>query len=48
MVKVVVAYILNAQIINNEYKHDGASFVAPKPWRSCGFIVSIVVRAHAE
>ena len=48
VVKVVVAYILNAEIINNEYKNDGAPFVAPKPWRSSGFILSIVVKAHAE
>ena len=48
MVKVVVAYILNAEIINNEYKHNGAPFVAPKPWRSGGFIVAIVVKARAE
>ena len=48
VVKVVVSYILNAEIINNEYKNDGAPFLAPKPWRSSGFIVSIVVEAHAE
>ena len=48
MVKVVVAYILNSKIINNEYKHDGAPFLAPKPWRSSGFIVSIVVKVRAE
>ena len=44
----VVAYILNAKIINNEYKHDGAPFVAPKPWRSGGFIVAIFVKASVE
>ena len=44
----VVAYILNAEIINNEYKHNGAPFVAPNPRRSGGFIVAIVVEAHAE
>ena len=48
VVKVVVAYILNAKIINNEYKNDGAPFVAPKPWRSSGFIVAIVVKARAD
>ena len=48
VVKVVVAYILNAKIINNEYKHDGAPFLAPKPWRGCGFIIAIVVKARAE
>ena len=31
VVKVVVAYILDAEIISNEYKHNGAPFVAPKP-----------------
>ena len=48
MVKVMAAYILNAKIINNEYKHDGAPFVARKPWRSSGFIVAIVVMARVE
>ena len=43
-----VAHIIDAEIINNEYKHNGVPFVAPKPWRSGGFIVSIVVKAHAE
>ena len=46
--KLVVAYIFNAEIINNEYKHDRAPFVAPKSWSSSGFIVAIVVKAHAE
>ena len=46
--KAVVSYILNAEIIKNEYKHDGAPFVAPKPWCSCGFIIAIVVKARAE
>ena len=31
MVKVVVTYIIDAKIINNEYKHNGAPFVVPKP-----------------
>ena len=48
VVKVVVAYILNAEIINNEYKNYGAPFVEPKPWRSCGFIIAIVVKARSE
>ena len=48
MVKVVVTYILNAEIINNEYKHDGAPFLAPKYWLSSGFIVAIVVKARAD
>ena len=48
VVKVVLAYILNAKIINNEYKHYGAPFVEPKPWRSCGFTIAIVVKARAE
>ena len=48
VVKVVVAYILNAEIINNVYKHDGAPFVEPKPWRSCGCIIAIVVKARSE
>ena len=48
MVKAVVAYILSAEIINNEYKGDGAPFVAPEPWRSSGFIVAIHVQARAE
>ena len=38
MVKVVVTYILDSKIINNESKHDGAPFVAPKPWSSGGFV----------
>ena len=41
----VVAYILNAEMINNEYKHDGAPFVAPKFWRGSRFIVTIVVKS---
>ena len=48
MMKVGVNYILNAKIIKNEYKHDGVPFVAPKPWRSSGFIVAIVVKERAE
>ena len=48
MVKVVVAYILNAEIINNENKHDGAPFVAQKSWHGSRFVVSIVVKACAE
>ena len=48
MVKLVVAYILNAEIINNDYKHDGAPFVAPKSWRGSRFIVTIFVKACAE
>ena len=44
----VVAYILDAQIINNEYKHNGASFVAPKPWRGGGFVVSSIVKERSE
>ena len=48
MVKVVVIYILNAEIINNEYQKNGAPFLAPKPWRSGSFIVSIVVKACVE
>ena len=43
-----VAHILDTEIINNEYKHNGAPFVAPKPFRSGGIIVSIVVKARAE
>ena len=46
--KMVVAYIPNAEIINNEYKHIGAPFVAPKPWRSGGFVVASIVKARAE
>ena len=48
MVKVVVDYILDAEIINNEYKHNGAPFVVPKPWRSGGFVVASIVKARAE
>ena len=48
MVKVVVAYILDDEIINNEYKHNGAPFVAPKTWRSGGFVVSSIVKVRAE
>ena len=48
MVKVVVAYILNAKSINNENKHDGAPFVAPNFWRSSGFIVANFVKACAQ
>ena len=44
----VVTQIIEAEIINNEYKHDGEPFVAPKPWRSSGFIVAIVVKAREE
>ena len=48
VVKVLVAYILNAEIINNENKHDGAPFVAPKSWSGSCLLVSIVVKACAE
>ena len=48
MVKVVVAYILDAKIINNEYKRNGASFVVPKSWRSGGFVVASIIKACAE
>ena len=44
----VVAYILDAEIINNEYKHNGATFVAPNPWHSGGFIVAGIIKARAE
>ena len=44
----VVAYILDAEIINNEYKHNGAPFVAPNPWRSGDFIVASIIEACAE
>ena len=44
----VVAYTLNAEIINIEYKHDEALFVAPKSWRGSRFIVTIVVKACVE
>ena len=44
----VVSHILDVEIINNEYKHNGAPFVAPKPWRSGDFIVSIVVKVCVE
>ena len=47
VVKVVVAYIPNAEIVNNEYKNNGVPFVAPKPWRGGGFILSIFVKARA-
>ena len=48
MVKVVVTYKPNAEIVNNENKHDGEPFVAPKSWRGSRFVVSIVVKACAE
>ena len=44
----LVAYILNAEIINNENKPDGAPFVAPKSLRVSRFVVSIVIKACAE
>ena len=44
----VVSYILNSEIINNENKHDGESFLAPKSWCSSRFVVSIFVKACAE
>ena len=44
----VVAYVLNAEIIKNEKKYDGAPFVAPKSWRGSRLVVSIVVKACAE
>ena len=44
----VVAYIFDAKIINNEYKHNGAPFMAPKPWRSGGFVVASIIKARAE
>ena len=48
MVKVVLTYILKAEIINNENKHDGASFLAPKSWCVSRFVLYIVVKACAE
>ena len=48
VVKVVIAYILNDKIINNENKHDGAPLVAPKSWCGSRFVVSIVVKACTE
>ena len=48
MVKVLVTYILNAKIINNENRHDGAPFVAPKSWRGSCFVVSVGVKACAD
>ena len=48
MVKVLVTYILNAKIINNENKNDGAPFVALKSWCGSHFVVTIVVKACAE
>ena len=44
----VVTYILDSEIINNEYKHNGAPFVAPKPWSSGGFVVASIIKARAE
>ena len=44
----VVTYIIDAKIINNEYKHNGAPFVVPKPWCSGGFVVASIVKARAE
>ena len=44
----VVTYILDDEIINNEYKHNGAPFVAPKPWLSGGFVVASIIKARAE
>ena len=46
--KVVVTNILNAEVINNEYKNNGAPFVAPKPWRIGGLVVASIVKARAE
>ena len=44
----VVDYILNAEIVHNENKHDGEPFVAPKSWRVSRFVVTIFVKACAE
>ena len=44
----LVTYILNAEIINNENKHDGAPFVAPDSWSGSRFVVTIVGKACAE
>ena len=44
----VVTYIPNIDIINNENKYDGAPFVAPKFWRGSRFVVSIAVKAGVE
>ena len=44
----LVKYILNAEIVNNENKYDGALFVVPKSWSGSPFVVSIVVEACAE
>ena len=44
----VVTYILDAESINTEYKRNGAPFVAPKPWRSGGFLVASSIKARAE
>ena len=44
----VAAYIPNAEIINNENKHDGAPFVVPKSGHGIRFVLSISVKVCAE
>ena len=48
MVKVVAAYIIDAEIIKNEYKHNGASFVAPKAGHGGGLVLACLIEAHKE
>ena len=48
MFKLVVTNILNSEVVNNEYKHNGVPLVAPNPRRGDGFIVASFIKARAE
>ena len=48
MAKVAVAHILDAEIVDNEDKQNGAPFVAPKAGCGGGIVVAYLIEALAE
>jgi hypothetical protein len=40
MIQVGISNVLDGKVVNNEFKHDGAPFVAPEP-RGCGCLVVV-------
>ena len=45
VVKVAVTHIIDAKIVYNEDKHNGATFFAPKSERIGGLVVSCLIEA---
>ena len=48
VVDMTIANVFYTKIFNDEEEEDGEPFVAPKPWRSGGFLVASIVKARAE